>query len=450
MASEGWPLFAPLYMTALQTSGTQPDSPTDLFGNVKIPVFDTLNTEDSTSTDGWISIDSSSDISYTSLLGIPVAGIPPTGNSTFDVTSRYFAIDCFNVSYVANYTDYNQDTGTMSKSANSTWDSKSSFKLFPSAPSANFSSAAVQYFGLVSMVNFVQQNTSVSVANCSLSTRDVDSSISCEDGACHVTAMRRSTTPVVGETPYGLAGQGSVTLINMQDQLPYATIGVKSHGAMGSLVSSTMTEQWLVDANTDFTNFISFVNVSSVDNRVLSSRLQILYNTFWQTTYSTQYLTGNLSLGNDYYDNAPVERYTTTSEDDPTLKSVTISFNTSQVNISRYDGEVYEFHWTYGVLLFVTSAVLLAAGLASLILKNLILAPDILGYASTNTRDNAFVVLDSGLHQPSYTDGLDRARRLQDLWVIIADVKPESNVGQIAFTVVGEDSKRLKRGRRYV
>ncbi|KAB2569552.1 hypothetical protein DBV05_g11767 [Lasiodiplodia theobromae] len=232
-------------------------------------------------------------------------------------------------------------------------------------------------------------------------------------------------------------------------EFAYATVGMRSHAAEGGLASSTMTEQWLVDPDTDFTDFLNFVNISSVDSRVLSSRLQLLYNTFWQTTYGTQYLTGNLSLGGNDYDNAPMETWSV-AVNDTELKRDTIHFNTSQARFSRYDGEIYEFHWTYGVLLFVTSAVLLAAGLASLILKGLTLAPDILGYASTNTRDNAFVVLDPGLHQPSYTDGLHRARRLQDLRVIIADVKPESDVGQIAFTVIGEDSKRLRRGRGYV
>lgn len=436
MASEGWPIFAPLYMTALQTSRTQSDSPVDMFGNVKIPDIETINTDNANSTDEWKSIDSSSNISYTSLLGIPVAGVPPTGNSSFIITSRYFAIDCFNVSYVANDTEHEFSTGA-------------SFRLWPSAITVNFSSAAVQYIELSSLVNYVQLNTSVSVVNCSLTTRDIDSSIVCEGKACHVDAMRKSTTAAVGETETGLRGQGWSTTSNTQFNLPYATVGMRSHAAGGGMTSSTMTEQWLVDPNTDFTNFLGFVNISSLDSHVLSSRLQMLYNTFWQTTYGARYLTGNLSLGNDYYDNAPMETHSATMED-PELKRDTISFNTSQARISRYDGEVYEFHWTYGVLLFVTSAVLLAAGLASLILKNLILAPDILGYASTSTRDNAFVVLDPSIHQPSYTDGLHRARRLQDLRVIIADVKPESDIGQIAFTVVGEDAKRLKRGRGYV
>lgn len=435
MASEGWPLFAPLYMTAVQTASTQADSPTDLFGNVKIPDFDAINTDNATSTNEWISINSSSNISYTSLLGIPVAGVPPTGNSTFNLTSRYFAIDCFNVSYVANY----------SRSANYTWDEISSFTLSPPVGNSSggvLSSDSVLSFELVSLVNYVSRNTSVSVATCSLSARDVESSIICEDQACHVGAMRKSTTPMVG-------GPGMITLGNTNMEFAYATVGMRSHAAEGGLASSTMTEQWLVDPDTDFTDFLNFVNISSVDSRVLSSRLQLLYNTFWQTTYGTQYLTGNLSLGGNDYDNAPMETWSV-AVNDTELKRDTIPFNTSQARFSRYDGEIYEFHWTYGVLLFVTSAVLLAAGLASLILKGLTLAPDILGYASTNTRDNAFVVLDPGLHQPSYTDGLHRARRLQDLRVIIADVKPESDVGQIAFTVIGEDSKRLRRGRGYV
>ncbi|KAL1638054.1 hypothetical protein SLS58_009075 [Diplodia intermedia] len=195
-----------------------------------------------------------------------------------------------------------------------------------------------------------------------------------------------------------------------------------------------MTEQWLVDPNTDFSNHI---------------RLQMLYNTFWQTTYGPRYLTGNLSSELDYFDNAPMDTFTTTALDS-SLKRDTISFNSSLAHVMKFDGEVYHFHWTYGVLLFVTSAVLLAAGVASLALKTLTLAPDILGYASTSTRDNRFLQLDGSLSQPSYLDGLERARHLRDLQVMIGDVKPNAEVGQIAFTRMDGDSQRLRRGRGYM
>lgn len=142
-ASEGWPSFAPIYMAALRTTRTQEGSTMDLWGNVKIPDLDSLSSNSSQTDEGWKQVDYSKDVAYTSLLGIPVVGVPSIGNSTFNITSRYWTTDCQNLSYIANYSSWSYN-----------W--YSSLRLTPDATRfTDFYSTGVQSFSLVSLLNFM-------------------------------------------------------------------------------------------------------------------------------------------------------------------------------------------------------------------------------------------------------------------------------------------------------
>ena len=76
------------------------------------------------------------------------------------------------------------------------------------------------------------------------------------------------------------------------------------------------------------------------------------------------------------------------------------------------------------------------------------LAPDILGYASSAAHDNPFFSAESRTYS-SHEGGLDRARALEDVRVIIGDVRGDSEVGHIAFAAVRPGVQRLRKGRVY-
>jgi hypothetical protein len=280
-------------------------------------------------------------------------------------------------------------------------------------------------------------NQNFSAANCSVGTRDIDALIRCQDLNCSVDSIRKSDTPTFDDSSW----HDWVLIENLWNALPFSAIGYWSHAVSSSKEQSSMTEDWIFNPQRNFTDGFNFVNLSTLDSPTLSSRLQVVYNTFFQTTYSTRYLIGNLSTDLSYYDNA-------TMDADGTDGS-TISFNSSKASISQSNGEVYFFHWLYGTLLILISALLLVAGLSSLIMKQITLAPDILGYASTGTRDNRFIDVVNEGNLPSYQDGLERARELRDVRVMIGDIQPDSNVGYIAFTKMNNSSHRLMKGRKY-
>jgi hypothetical protein len=423
-------------MTALRTSRNSLNPSMDLWGNVRIPDIDSLMAGNSNSSDDWIKVNHSGNTSYSSLLGLPVIGVPSSGNSSYEVTSRYSVINCFNITYATDPKPWNILSGL---SNSSSWGNRpATFSMTASGPNTNFNSTALQYFLLLSVVD---EGSSLSAANCSVGLRDVDSKVLCHGQNCQVDSMRLSKTPVDEQTLEQFSS-AFVMQTNLWYELPFASIGYKSHAALGSIEGSSITEQWINDPNTDFSNYVQLVNISALDQPSLNSRLQQVYNTFWQSTYGGRYFIGNLSSNLSYYDNAEMDLFGSSG---PFL-----NFNTSQASVINFDGEIYQFHWIYGVLLFITSLMLLAAGISSLVLKLRTLAPDILGYTSTNTRDNAYFAFHKNFEPPSYLNGLERTRALHNLRVIIADVSSDSSgIGHIAFVPMGPGSQRLMKGREY-
>jgi hypothetical protein len=70
---------------SLLSVGTTYYEPQDVFGNLKIPALESLNT--STESSDWISLSSFDQPSYSSLVGIPVAAPTNQGNLTFTMKS---------------------------------------------------------------------------------------------------------------------------------------------------------------------------------------------------------------------------------------------------------------------------------------------------------------------------------------------------------------------------
>jgi hypothetical protein len=72
--------------------------PRDLWGNVKIPSLRALDLSKSDS-NGWINIPSniSTPETYSSLVGLPIVGLPLNATSNFTLDSTYISVECGNV-----------------------------------------------------------------------------------------------------------------------------------------------------------------------------------------------------------------------------------------------------------------------------------------------------------------------------------------------------------------
>lgn len=86
----------PVYGSSLFSSPETKSSPRDNWGNVKIPYIDLSTDTDQADAEKWLLV-RSDNVSYSSLLGYLVAGLPTKGSSIFTLESSYFRMRCQNL-----------------------------------------------------------------------------------------------------------------------------------------------------------------------------------------------------------------------------------------------------------------------------------------------------------------------------------------------------------------
>jgi hypothetical protein len=430
VASEAWPRFAPLYMTSLHLSRNYMNAPMDLWGAVKIP--DPASSSGKLD-DGWQSFEFAPSANYTSLFGIPTVGIPTTGNTTFNLMSHYWAVNC------ANFTLEKAD-----------WNSTSMFGMYrESAQSISFTmelpfnadddlkdGVTFTYRSLRAEPPAANapggRNASISQTKCSLAIKFVESRVGCAGQSCRVTAMRnidRGTIPF----PTHLIRNALILL-------PGTDIGLLP--SRRTRTQSEITEKWIADPDTTFDDDAGpeavsgfFADVSKIPPPVFSKRLQLVINTFWDSTLGSRYRSANFTLGQNF------SMFTTSSG-----ISTPLHFNSSQLSGSKFDGEQYVCSKPFAIITIVVSMVLFVSAVVSLVLAaSLTTSPDILGFISTYLRDNPY----ADAKAASHSDGLDAARVLGDIRVIVGDVKSGEDVGHVAFATVGNGVERLERKKLY-
>lgn len=77
------------FMTFLTSSAASKASSQDLFGNIKIPILDTLP-----GNSDWRNVPGTQDVVWSSLTGIPVYQPPTSGVSSFTMNTGYMTTDC--------------------------------------------------------------------------------------------------------------------------------------------------------------------------------------------------------------------------------------------------------------------------------------------------------------------------------------------------------------------
>jgi hypothetical protein len=110
-------------------------------------------------------------------------------------------------------------------------------------------------------------------------------------------------------------------------------------------------------------------------------------------------------------------------------------------------GFVFKLDWRWVSVLLASVIVLLIIGIASIVLESFLIAPDVLGYASSLARNNRYLHLPKTAAKPM--SGPERARTLGGVSVMIQDVKPDKSVGKIALGLHHDRAEKLKPGRLY-
>ncbi|KAL5321075.1 hypothetical protein ACEPPN_011886 [Leptodophora sp. 'Broadleaf-Isolate-01'] len=410
-----------LYASSLMAPEMSKMSSMDQWGNIKIPYYDRLNSNLTANSTGWISFSGREpgDITYSSLLGVPIS--KPQGslsaNTTWAMSATYLSLDCYTMTrepLVPLNTDLDNTTwhslSTSSSmlfslamngfiSPNKTLESSHSISSFVSATNASSIPHTILFQSPIWTDDLslnATANLKMATAYCDLNQQYVDVEVLCSDGQhCGAVAMRKSVVPHAPEEFTVLGFDFGFKMLSYL--LPLAT-GESVTG--GVLPQSTATELYLSGTSSTLSH-LTKVDLSLLTQSEMEIRLGQVLNT----------LTGNLSAGNTLEIQAPAE--------------TTIFENRYSVNKK----------WL--AMYFISCTVLLAAVLCGIILKAIVIAPDILGWVSSLTRDNPYVGTPGG---GTAMAGWRRARLLGRVRVRIGDVSEKGGVGYIA--VGAEDHAR--------
>ena len=88
-----------IYSTALIGSDNVKQSPQDTWGNLKIPMLELLDNYDPLDISKWLSVNRTSNLTYSSLIGLPIAPLKTGTNLTFSLDTFYMLLCCDKLSF---------------------------------------------------------------------------------------------------------------------------------------------------------------------------------------------------------------------------------------------------------------------------------------------------------------------------------------------------------------
>jgi hypothetical protein len=502
-------LYTAALLAPLSTKlGTQ-----DPWGNVKIPSLEAMNLS-SLSANGWYTVpaDASSPEDYSSLVGLPIVGLPLRDRSSFNLQYTYLSLDCqpftqapypgVNGSddyYTTNFTRLEElapgqvwfEKEEDNPFGNPMGDRNSFFmdttRSFPWGMKVGddqdlFMGRLDGFFGnyndsLMSEKElttnrdllFVSQYATshegngigLNIATCSLSQTHVEALVHCKGSTCTATKLRKS---LEDNRPTSLTGlEHGTIMFAFAKQFPRA---------VKFTAGSSPTEHFLADTSAfpfvqqvgHFTSDVLFTNLSLVSPDVFSRRLSLAMNTFYQLSMQpTGYFGGlpkNLSLYGPDTDtfndiNAYLPKNLTATEH--TFRDWYTIFEQQIQDIkSPFIGATTSADITASQQIFACNfawlALLLAASTITLVTGGvaLVLKRRTLG-------PELFGFVTSMTYENPWVkvpdggtmlDAMERARLLKDVEVCVADVRGNDNVGHIAFAA-GVPLRKLERGRLY-
>jgi hypothetical protein len=433
--------FSAIFSASLISPMPIQQSSMDNWGNVKIPfLFNATNT----TSDGWISVPTDGNISYTSVLGTPIAGIPSSGNATFQVRYSYFDLDCQDP--ILNRFDQEfhwQNTLDSLACSNS----KGSWELGGDRLVNNTAQGTCSIGSL--MNNTLNSNSTVpreilfqsmapqgiASTNCTVHYSTLDSRISCISGNCSVTDIRPASPPTTF-TPL----ENCLVAMNFYNEFakacgPYRTTFTGSNLVSEEIALASLLEGYIMtDASPTAAGrpIEAQVDLSTLTGKEMSERLSRVLNTYWTASIAPEYIAGGMS-GFNFSD-------VNTLNDHPGI--------TTNATIVTNE-EVFVCDDRFLAVLLISSGILAVACGFNIWFRCKVIAPDVFGYISSLARDNAHFQK-SAAQIGSTLDGFDLTKKLKDVRVALGDVEPGNRIGRVAFVEVGTIGvQTLQKGRLY-
>ena len=429
------PALDTLYNSALSAPAATKASSMDLWGNVKIPSLSRLQGSHAANATGWTDVPGEN-VSYSSLLGIPLLYIPPTGIANFPIETSYWDLDCFNITK-APPINVSSSYGSNGPGFNNSFDGPSGGKYFPLQLAVDRFLSGHNGYGIYGALAQTIGDQSIdltpqtllfqsytfedddqnNVAYCSIHQAYVEAAVSCagSNKTCKVTSMRDSQLPHPEKTLNPLLYYGCFS--NFANSLYNAS--ARPHAGTSTLSELYMLEPERIFAHSN--TLEDYMILYTLPKTTFEERLGHLLNTYYIGSLAPESFLGAFAA----------------SAVAANLTTIATVMNSEAVYVASIG-------WLF--LFIACTLAMLAAAVVGVILIHNTLNPDILGYCSSLTRDSPYIQLPAG---GNTLGGAARARLLSSLEVRLGDVGAEDEAGHIALAPV-DQAARVARGKLYL
>ena len=446
------PLINSIYTSSIMSAMATRSTSQDRWHNPKIPAIRELAGTTADHGDGWLYPDSldalntnyPSNSTYSSLLGIPVAGFPYRSTdqnipedsraltTNFPIETAYIELACRPI-HQASFKEVEQlavSAGVKLRASLSKGDQSPHMYIGvqPANSTIWFSSMSTDprnetdpRSSAISLA--VHDSTRHAYTTCQAWPVLVEVEISCpHQNSCAAKRLRASPNNSTKAASFldPLFGK------NSKASDPSQTFASAFANATGITPDSdcTLTELYLNNPDELWRSADDPIQLEEINPDVLRQRLREVFNSFYQAGFSWTYQISNMPASFPSSVSTPVVDLDATFE--------------------RWRA-VYHTCREWVAVLFVCCAVGLVVAGASIYFACTTRVPDVLGYASSLTRDNPYTPMPPG---GSALDGLDRTKLAANMRVTLHDVRPDEECGLIAFSSV-EGGAPLQVGRRY-
>lgn len=458
--------------------------PEDAWGNVKIPRIESLDISNANS-DGWIPFIPDSAESYSSLLGIPIVGIPTTGSTGLTLESSYITLDCPSVVSNASFNASSGNTLTIicdhcpNASVAGGWQNGSFTKpqidrirdlLGVSIATASNSSGesfsqVIDFYSINSNgINPLDPTVATPIpythVQCTASQSHVETMVNCTNNSCHVSAIRYSLTDhrPSNITLFDYWGSFAISQINA------ASTSNSDQGLISSPSQLFINDSSILPVAPNYQPTAFYVNLSYISRDLFAARASMLLNTYLQLVISSTGFAGDLPDPKDVYYGP---KYTVPAT---ALNASEFPFNNPDwsPDLAETPGafgpvmapfvaastmatvstavEVYRADYPWIIALFISSLIVLLLGLGGIVLNHFTIAPDLFDPVAGWTYDNLHLGI------PSTGTTIDREKRIQilsNITVKVGDVCAERKVGKVGIGRE-ENTRKFQEGRLYV
>jgi len=435
-----------LYSANLLAPLSVKNSDEDTWENLKIPWLPI--SEDVPSQSGtWTTIpDRTSADNYSSLVGLPLAGLVRKPQTLQELTFEYAYMDlkcplpAYNVSQkdpaLIKQLGLVWSSNNKSMFTNNAKNTITSFFLDTHTPMSNErvdnvlldqtvttnSDSSLRIPRNILFGSLDSSSSTVLLRNCTVTLVYTEAQAQCTGNGCRVKAIRPSIKYQHRNPNLTLLESFVLSYHFMQD-FPLATGSVHNG-------DTSPSEYYVRGAHIPFgTATAGLPELSTLPNDLFAIRMGQLMNTYLQLSLAPLAYTGDLPAPNeDIWKTS--DQSISTEVYDETLPPFLPMFANSSITIST---EVYKCNYVWFSLLLVSSCILLMLGSVGTALSHICHAPDMMGYVSSFTYNNPYMSVPSGGES---LGAMERARLLRDVNVKIGDARVEDEVGHVVFATL--------------